>query len=751
MEWLIDQLMSWAEPHGGIAKYYVFYTGFLVLAGAAVINACRLTYLFRLRRWRVGIALAALLPFAGITAFFKLPEYIAFQKLYIIIFTVILAAGICLYLFKVPSAERKKLDKAVKSKNPVERYQELQDVDIKKLTPKETILYRKWLRINYCELGSINKAHEINESLKDTSSAYYYMFRAVVEENAGNLKEAHQLLDRALAAYDERKDGHYLKVMLRNNYGRSYRILGNFQEALLQYKEAKKELRFPEEKDMARNVYANYIFTQSMLHASWEEIERSLEEYRRKLDSNSAEDMITCENIYISAAKQAGRAELWRERVTEGFDRIMSMKLPDENRLIFEATSLRVAHTGNVNFFPELEAIRKDLSGFLTLDMPARYYTIKEIHILFRPETAYSSIAGAYYDKVRDFSVEYMAKRAKDDLEEYLHALPADAVHEKCAIEREIVGSSRYREGYSLEDCIKRMLSVRDTYERNGLVIDAAKTSLFLADEHLYLPNLDTQLMPRHRRSLDEALDYIDKALANMYRHPDCADIFIQAAWIYIRIHEYKKSRYYTKQFEKCELNGTHYTPIVQRTAFLSGLITKLLEYEEIIKKIQKDSSYMQELSVPARRWLASYPNNISSLEIAILWGRLLGCEPLFLKTKVWFKRNSATGMIENIEHTWLCIQEFYDPTGRFSSTILEIDMAFDRLEEPGVRKMAFLANNHPLEKGCSVMLRKDQEETNLAGLEIRQQICPFSTIRFEDNRHTIIEEIGRFVADHKE
>ncbi|MCD7806617.1 MAG: hypothetical protein LUH19_04655, partial [Lachnospiraceae bacterium] len=73
------------------------------------------------------------------------------------------------------------------------------------------------------------------------------------------------------------------------------------------------------------------------------------------------------------------------------------MNLTESQRLIFETTSLRLAYTSGVNFFPPLEAIRKDLNQFQNLKMPERYYAMKELQIMFRPESPVSALAGKYY------------------------------------------------------------------------------------------------------------------------------------------------------------------------------------------------------------------------------------------------------------------------------------------------------------------------------------------------------------------
>ena len=59
----------------------------------------------------------------------------------------------------------------------------------------------------------------------------------------------------------------------------------------------------------------------------------------------------------------------------------MKKELPWEQRLVFEATSLRLAHTSGVNFIAPLDAIKKDIQMFANLEMPTRYLMIKEIQI----------------------------------------------------------------------------------------------------------------------------------------------------------------------------------------------------------------------------------------------------------------------------------------------------------------------------------------------------------------------------------
>lgn len=242
-------------------------------------------------------------------------------------------------------------------------------------------------------------------------------------------------------------------------------------------------------------------------------------------------------NMRIAAAKQCGKEEIWKERILNGFDEIMTLRLPEEQRLVFEATSLRLAHTSGVNFIAPLDAVRKDLGKFLNLKMPERYLMMKEIHILFRPESGIPVQILELYQEVGKAAAAYIGGKAKDDITEYLDTLPAEAISERCAMMTELAGIMRYQPGYSLEKSKEILLSARDIYETNGLLLAAARVSAALADEHFALENLDDELMPGYRESLQEAMEYAEQVIQKVQLHPEIAEVFAQIAWMYVRLH----------------------------------------------------------------------------------------------------------------------------------------------------------------------------------------------------------------------
>lgn len=753
MEWFLDRLWEQADRSGNLAAIiYAAYLSFILFLARSLAQKYSWKEYLQIPRWRNSIIIIVLLPAIVIGVFFY--ESARWDEKLPFIVSLLLFAGAFIWnLLKRKSSERRKMDECFeKEKDFLEVYWTLEQIDEKKLTPEEKKLLKKRKYYILYELGSMKKAASLMREVEAEDSPEYFLFSAIEQEKAGNIEKAEQCMRQAWNKTGNTKADHHTRVQVLNDYGRCYRISGNFREAVTYYKQAVKELCFPEDEKLAHPIYTNYIFTLCMLKPpEWELAQNVLEEYKGHLDMDSMEDRITYQNVKLEMMRQMNKTEECRKLIDEGFDDIMNMKLSDEQRLVFEATHLRVAHTGNANFIAPLETIRKDLAKFKELKMPQRYWLIKEIHILFRPETPASAMAIEYYKDVKEFANEYIIKQARQDIEEYLRRLPADAVYLRGKLQEELVGISHYEneyplKHYSFERNKELMLSARNIYESNGLVLEAMKVSLNLADECFLMENLDEELMPKNIVVLQEALSYAENILQRVLFHPECAEDFARIAWMYVRIHQYDKCGKYMELYNKCNLTSAHYAPWLRKLTWAAHLMKHILELEKRIEDIQRSPEKLQDLSPEAREWLKNYPENVDSLEVSLLWGGLLDYEQVFVKRKVWLGVDGQTGEIGPKVHHWLCIQEFY-PLQCITITILEIDMKYRFLQQGGTPKKMFLANMHPMENGKDVLMRQDQEDTHMTVQNVQGFVYPFPHMD-KEGRRTKLEELRKYIQN---
>ncbi|MCD7806618.1 MAG: hypothetical protein LUH19_04660, partial [Lachnospiraceae bacterium] len=340
---------------------------------------------------------------------------------------------------------------------------------------------------------------------------------------------------------------------------------------------------------------------------------------------------------------------------------------------------------------------------------------------------------------------DYFTHRANEDIKNYLATVPADAVYQRCNLQRELVDVMHYCGDYSFSECKEILLSVRNSYESNGLMIQAMRTAISLADECFWEGNLDEELMPRNMDDLNEAMDYADKILSTVLLHPDCADCFAQMAWMSLRLHQYDHCVRYVNQFNKCNIKEAHYAPWFQYSLWASRLILRVREIEKCINSIKESAEKLQDLPANAREWLKRYPNPEDDYDTVLLWGSLLGYDPVFVKQKCWIGQEVG-GQAKIKNHHWLCIQEF-DPANKVTQTVLELDLLYPQINPGPPEKILFVVGMHPLESGRDVGLRQDQENSHIIVQNVLRSTRKFPT-KDRNGNTTILEQLRAYITN---
>lgn len=746
MELMVEKLFDiMIESTNKMFVSYAIYTLILfILYSVFIKNNIQWKEYLKIPRWTISLLVMIILPIIAIALIWRLPLYIQGQQLGIIGFTIVIELLIFIYLKKRPSKEKRKLDKLCnKEKDPIKKYQKLLEIQEVKLTPPEKKLLNQQIYFALYELGYLKQAEVIMKKVEEKNGSRYLMFESIVAENRGNLEKARKLLEEACYKCQADKENHYLQIQLWNNMGRIYRIEGNFREALTYYKQAAEGLIFSKEKGVAQEVYTNYIFTLSMLKTPWEEIEDIIQKYEGHLDMVKIEDYIQIMNIRIEAAKQAGKEKTWKKEILQGFQKVMKRELPWEQRLVFEATSLRLAHTSGVNFIEPLEAIKKDIQMFAKLEMPTRYLMIKEIHILFQPHSGVPLSVQELYTEVREFANKYMCKQASKDINEYLNGLPLEAILARGKMQTELAFIQKHQTEDWFEMSKDILLSVRNMYETNGQMLEALRTDINLADQHFMIEILDDELMPKYRKSLEEIIDYADKYLSILKSHPALADMFGQMAWMYLRLHKYEKSVQYMDRYNACSLSEEHFVTWFKSQIGAVRFIKEVLRIKNCLEELKQDSKQLQNLSKEAREWIKRYPNKDSSLEVTLLWGGLLGFERIYAKRKTWVSRQNDELFAK--EYYWLCINEVIDEENKMCNTIYELDMTYDSLLESEESRMLFIPQKHPFETGKSMILRREQEESGMRMPYVEGVYYSFPHVD-KNGKRTVLDEICKCV-----
>ncbi|MCM1157436.1 MAG: hypothetical protein NC300_04075 [Bacteroidales bacterium] len=653
-------------------------------------------------------------------------------------------AGIDFLLFfwlkKVPDKERKRLEEILEKKSDLLReYYAVTALNEAVMIPPDLKRYKRVLYHLLCQMGDIQRAYNIMTEEETENSPERLMYESVLEEVKGHLVQAEEKMKAALDLSDEKKN-RKLHIQLLNNYGRNCRIRGNSEEAAFYYNKAKELLQPGDTKELIHNVYYNYIANECFLGRDLERLTLLKREYQAMLDMENFYDIVEYRNLELFLAKQTHDRELTVKVIENGMEMIRG-KLQEEEmikRLNYEVSSFRLAHTSGVDVRPCLEAIRNDFGILKELAMPERYYLIKELHIAVREEAVLPEQMREEFSDIFDYAVDYIEHKAKADLQKYIQTLPESAVYAYGHAQEEIVGIERYQERYSYSDCRKRMLSVRDTYERRELEAEAMRVSLNWADENFQLLNVDDNMEVIHRDEVREALEYAERIVKGLLYHPAFAEDYLRLAFCYMHLYEYQKGKQYYRQFAECNIAPEHYTPWMQGNIEFVRVMTFVDDVQTELIRLKTDKEALLALSPKAKQWIAAYPES-SSEDITLLWGSFFVGNRYPIHAKMLYWRDADGGMRDS--YFWLIMpQILWNGTMEIA---FELDMAYPQISEEDAvdfHKRIFFADTHPLQTKKSIWLQRLlAKQVQISDIECKNRFFP---TQYPDGRITYLEEI---------
>lgn len=723
----------------------LLYLAVLFTIAGALYKSKRYLANWKALRWKLSTVLVIALHILSIVLYFDgmIAEKYGWLLLGI---NAIIDVLVVLYLKYVPSYAMRKMKRLAKEQRQdlLRFYHGLMEIKTQKLSPSD---YKFWKR-QYCYLlfvlGSVNKAAELMKEVNEKDSAWYKMYQSMQAEAKGNLEKSQKKIQQAYLALKENEDVQ-TKIQILNNYGRMCRIYGNHLEAVQFYGKAADLITPKTDTDIIHTIYSNLIMESCILRKEEYEIRRLMDEYRRFLHNDNVEEMIELENLKLEMAREFGDQKKTRSLVEESYDRMMKMLESDvqwEKRLCYEITSLRVAHMAVLNLDKYLSSINKDMDKILEMDMPQRYYLIKEIHNCLQMPPFLAPGLIEKYKELFAFANRYMAEQAKQDLEQHLDSLPDVAIYAYGNTQMEIAGLERLRSPYDFTAFYKRVVSVRTTYEQNDLKLEAMMRSLCIADELFSEQNVDRNYDTVHEEELKESIEYADRIAGTLQYHPAYAEYFLQLAYGYIRLCQYEKSLKYYQRFLKCDVAPEHYTHWMQMNIEFVRLMAQVEEYRQILAKLKHDHKAKIHLSPKAVDWLENYPN-CSDEDITLLFGGLLNARPILAKRMSWLEETDG-GIAIPKQHFWLC----YSPENGmgFPQTVIELDLCINRVAtEEDAKRIHYFPDRHPLQTGGSAWCREHVKQDGEHSVVLNFLSRDFPE-KFEDGTITYLEEIRRIV-----
>lgn len=760
--WIADLLISLVnEAFFKAVIVYVFVLAVIVFA-VRELTGRWLTVYFRAPRWRNScIAMAAghvLLLWAWWGGHVKIALW---PSLFVILLVnIALDFRLLWYLFKEKSAVRKKMEQISDDLSDLlKSHRQWLEIDRKRLEPKDAKYWNQGYYHILYHMGNIEKSAQIARKTEKEGTAKYLEWQALYEEARGNIEKAIELTRQALAATEEKE--WRLKAELLNNWGRCNRICGNNKEALKYFNRAADMLPVDEKGELVCAVYSNLIFTSCLEYGDtdMDQTDRLICELENHLNLTDPKEALEVENIKLEVARQRKEQAQIEELIDKGHDRILSLfdKESDgmQMRLIYEASSLHVAHTAELALGKYMDSLKADFEEIFRLRMPEKYYILKEIFVLLLEPPIINQRFYQQYQEIFERTTKYIVEEAREELKEYLDDLHEDAIYAYGNTLIEMAWIEKYTGNYDYTRVYNNIQSVCDTYEKQGLLVEAMTRRLILVQETVSPMNIDENFDLRWKTLFRENLDKAAKIAETLKLHPGHAGNFFNLAYGYMRIHAYEKGRHFYRKFLDCHLSPEHYTPWTRQNIAFVKILSEVLSYDETLRKLRDHPAMIQSLSQKAREWVRSYPDNTSE-DITLLFGGLLKEEPVTGKMMLWNER-SKTGIWIRKKHFWLSYSPVPGAAGP-EHAVLELDLKYnevsgeeERIAEKGAAfdgmRILYFPERHPLQTGASIWAKEHVKRDPEDPAELH-----FMKIKFpiwgEKGEMTYLEEIRRCVWD---
>lgn len=677
--------------------------------------------------------------------------------LFVLFINILLDILLCIWLIRGKSAARKKMERLFKEhRDLLKCHGEWLKIDEKRLAPKDAEYWNRGYYYLLFQMGNIEKSARIAEKTEKEGTAKYLEWQALYEEAKGNIDSSIELTKQALAAVEE-KDRRQ-KAELLNNWGRCMRICGNNKEALKYFNRAADLIPADDDGELVCAVYSNLIFTYCLESggADMDKIERFIHELESHLDMSDVRDVLEVENIKLELARQQKDKKRIKELIEAGYDSIRSLLREEEDqirmRLTYEVSTLHVAHMAELNLGKYMDVLEQDFELICSQRMPEKYYFLKEIFILLLD---YPVISREFYERYRklfDYAAAYITGEAQEDMQCYLEDLHEDAIYAYGNTLTEIIWMGKYKGDYNFCKICESIQSICDTYERQGLLMEAMTRRLVMVEEAVTPINIDKNFDLRWGDLLGKNLDKAAEMAENIKLHPGYAGNFFNLAYGYMRIHQYEKGRRFFRKFLDCNLSPEHYTPWTRMNMAFVEVVSNVLDWDEALRKLRDNPIKCRALSSAARKWISGYPENTSE-DITLLFGGLLNERPVTAKIMRW-NEVSESGIWMPVKHFWLS----YAPEGGTApeNFVLELDLKYNEVSDEedrvadikapfGGKRVLYFPDRHPLQTGESSWAGEHVKYIPEALPQLQAVAKEFQT-HYENGEMTYLEEIRQCI-----
>lgn len=429
------------------------------------------------------------------------------------------------------------------------------------LFPKEyDLLLRKKAHVLF-NLGDMTRAQKTLRLIGDKNEPNYLMLTAMIYEKSGDLDKAAEYFQNALNSVSPKNEGP-LEAMIYNNYGRLRYMEGNLLDAINYYRLSVKIAKKYKNKEMIHVSFQNLIHL-SLLHGEYEACENYMLQYESLIDMNLIEDAREHYNLKTEIARQNPNQNNLNESIMKGYFDIRE-RLEEKKQLFFDINVLRMVFNASMNFDDIMEKIYLNQDSYFALEMPEKYYALKEVDILLRE---------VHYHKFHKYTwlhkriAHYMRTDASGELENYISTLKDYEINERCQLEKERVGVLReYVKPYNFQTIYNRLLSIKDIFKKNGMVIDALITDLDIADECFAIENVEGKNIKEFPLAkMKEHINYAVKTISGLKKYPVVNDCNIRLAFYFFKLNEKEKAKKHLEAFDSSGISINNYAHWIQQ------------------------------------------------------------------------------------------------------------------------------------------------------------------------------------------
>ncbi len=600
-------------------------------------------------------------------------------------------------------------------RNEIQAWNLLSSLHERRMTPRQKKKYDSARRYLSISMGNLSAAKDLIQPLEQSDAARYHFLMNVLCLAQSDMEAAdfHARKAEELCSADTDP---LLTLQIKENRAVSLIHHGCYQDADKQLKECRQLITQHRIKNrgLLETTCYNYVFNRLRIDGQNYDWQAELADLEKRLKKLSAADRLELFQIRLEILRETDAPEAQLNRLVNDtlHAAIEDPKIPTANKLILAGSTARIVRDSCLNPFACISYLWEHREELLGLPMPARYETMKQVHLMF------SGLFGPpseQAEQLKDYVFWYRKTQAVPDLKAWLDSpeLPAEAIYARIDLLTELAGLMKETtENDSLEAFLSYMDNARKLCQENGLLRRELEIRLNIMDELCGEHNLDPDLRLVNPSLLREHLLWAETHLPALAKSPENASIYIRLGFYSFHLNDYERCmRYYELYWEnRNRLSLKHFAPWIQRYYLILCFAARSCYFRKAVEEIQEGQE-KYTLPEDACRWFEA-PFSGDGLLLSMLLGRFMGAAPAVpIKTSLWLDPET----LEMKKHHWLVIE----PLG------LEIDFSYQQFSlEENPLDCFFALNRHPMQTWKSNVLKQSAVRTGITVRDILYRNC---------------------------